>query len=340
VEAHIIMITQAGLTALFLALVVQLSVSRAADQPEPSTHASASPQRQPSAANPTEPYSVVLGIAQDGGYPQAGCRRECCARAWRDPSQRRGVSCIAVVDPMAKERWLIDATPDFREQLRALDKLAPSSSVPGLTGIFLTHAHIGHYTGLMHLGREAIGARNVPVYAMPRMREFLSNNGPWNQLVQLENIDLCSMCAEEPVALNDRLTATPIPVPHRAEYSETVGFRIQGPNRSVLYISDIDKWERWDRPIEKLVAEVDVAYLDGTFFAEGEIPGRSMAEVPHPFIEESMKRFEALPRSDRAKIRFIHLNHTNPALRPDSAAHRQIERAGFRVAEIGERVGL
>jgi pyrroloquinoline quinone biosynthesis protein B len=294
----------------------------------------------PSATKPTGPYLVVLGSAQDGGYPQAGCRRECCARAWRDASLRRGVLCLGLVDPATGERWLLDATPDFPEQLRALDELAPSTSVPGLAGIVLTHAHIGHYTGLMHLGREAIGARHVPVYAMPRMREFLARNGPWDQLVRLENIELRTLRADEPAALNERLTVTPIRVPHRDEYSETVGFRIAGPNHSVLYIPDIDKWERWDRPIEKLIAGVDVAYLDGTFFAEGEIPGRDMAEVPHPFIEESMQRFACLPPAERAKIRFIHLNHTNPALQVDSPAHREIERAGFRVAEIGERVGL
>ena len=331
---------RAALTAIVVLLAAHLGTPRAVGQPESPASVSKAQAQQPSPIESTQPYLVVLGTAQDGGYPQAGCQRECCARAWRDPSQRRGVACVAIVDPASGERWLIDATPDFREQLRALDELAPPSSVPGINGILLTHAHIGHYTGLMHLGREVIGARKVPVYAMPRMRAFLSSNGPWDQLVRLENIDLRSMRADEPVVLNDRLTATPIPVPHRDEYSETVGFVIRGPSRSVLYISDIDKWERWDRSIEKFIAGVDVAYLDGTFFAEGEIPGRSMAEVPHPFIEESMERFESLPESERAKIRFIHLNHTNPALQPDSSARQKIERAGFRIAEIGERVGL
>jgi len=324
---------------MLILLAMHLSVMVAVERPGPSATVIAQPQRS-GISEQTEPYLVVLGTAQDGGYPQAGCQRECCARAWRDPSQRCGAACVAVVDPATKERWLFDATPDLPRQLRALDELMPPSSAPGLAAILLTHAHIGHYSGLMHLGREAIGARQVPVYAMPRMRGFLSRNGPWDQLVRLGNIDLRSMRADEPVALNHRLTATPILVPHRDEYSETVGFRIEGPGRSVLYIPDIDKWERWERSIEQLIAEEDVAYLDGTFFAEGEILGRSMADIPHPFIEESMKRFEALPRAERAKIRFIHMNHTNPALRSGSPACRQIERAGFRVAAIGERIGL
>ena len=321
-------------------VTVLLSVAFAAGQSASPENASRSAPQEQAASKPTDPYVVVLGIAQDGGYPQAGCQRDCCAPAWRDASQRRGVACIAVVDPATGQRWLFDATPDFPRQLWALDELEPPQAAPGLAGILLTHAHIGHYTGLIHLGREVIGARDVPVYAMPRMREFLKTNGPWDQLVQLRNIDLRPLRADEPLALNDRLTITPLPVPHRDEYSETVGFRIVGPHRSVLYVPDVDKWERWDRSIEALVAEVDVAYLDGTFFADGEIRGRSMSEVPHPFIVESMTRFEALPRAERAKIRFIHLNHTNPALQPDSEAHRRIERAGFRVAEIGERVRL
>jgi pyrroloquinoline quinone biosynthesis protein B len=281
----------------------------------------------------------VLGIAQDGGYPQAGCRRDCCAAAWRDSSQRRGVSCVALLDPASGQRWMLDATPDFRRQLRMLDEMAPPTNVPGLDGILLTHAHIGHYTGLMHLGREVLGGSKIPVYAMPRMSRFLTSNGPWDQLVRLENIELCPLDADRVLALNPRLTITPLLVPHRDEYSETVGFRIDGPRHSVLYIPDIDKWERWDRDIEQLVADVDAAFLDGTFFADGEI-GRSMAEIPHPFIVESMRRFESLPPEHRAKIHFIHMNHTNPALRAKTDARRQVERAGFRIAKVGDRVEL
>jgi pyrroloquinoline quinone biosynthesis protein B len=282
-------------------------------------------------AESTGPYAVVLGIAQDAGVPQAGCSRPCCAGA-----ARRLVSCLAVVDPASGSRWIFDATPDLPEQLRRLDSVSPGP----LSGIFLTHAHIGHYTGLMHLGREAMGARKTPVHAMPRMREFLRRNGPWDQLVRLENIEIRDLEHAAPVRLNDRLSVTPFLVPHRDEYSETVGFHIRGPIRSILFIPDIDKWEKWDRRIEETIAGCDVAYLDGTFFENGEIPGRDMSEIPHPFITESMSRFAPLSPSEKAKIRFIHLNHTNPALDPRGEPRRRIERAGFRVAEEMERVPL
>lgn len=314
----------ACLTSLFLFSVLIISCNKSSDELQ----------------NSREPYIIVLGITQDGGYPQAGTKQ---SKAWDDPAKQRHVSCLAIVDPATSQRWLIDATPDFRYQLHILDKIAPVPETPGLAGILLTHGHIGHYTGLMHLGREVIGAKNVPVYAMPKMFAFLNNNGPWDLLVRLNNIELRQLEDQVAVELNDKITVTPLLVPHRAEYTETVGFRIEGPNQSVLFIPDIDKWElldQWGRRIEDWIKGVDVAYLDGTFYADGEIPGRSMYDIPHPFIEQSLERFQALPLEEKNKIRFIHLNRTNPALIDGSKAQQAIEQAGFRVAKQLEVVGL
>ena len=289
------------------------------------------------------PYDMVLGIAQDAGYPQAGCGKPCCEAVHAGEAERKFVSCLALVDPASGQRWLFDATPDFREQLRMLDDVAPArrgQSAPGLDGIFLTHAHIGHYTGLMFLGHESMGATDVPVYTMPRMRRFLTDAGPWSQLVGYKNIKIRMLQDGMPIRLNERLFVTPIRVPHREEFSEVVGFRIDGPDASVLFIPDIDKWEKWKQRVENVILTVDVAYLDGSFYSDDEIPGRDMSSFPHPFISETMTRFRMMQDDQRAKVRFIHLNHSNPALDPDGEAAAAIREAGMRVAEQGERVGL
>jgi pyrroloquinoline quinone biosynthesis protein B len=287
------------------------------------------------ATNPPsqQPYIITLGIAQDGGYPQAGCRKDCCREVWNDVSRRRYVSCVAIVDPVSEQRWIIDATPDFRDQLRLLDSKAPVEAKPGIDGILLTHGHIGHYAGLVHLGREVMGTKEIPVYAMPRMKAFLEDNGPWDQLIKLNNITLKELHDGLTVQLNDRVSITPFLVPHRDEYTETVGYRVDGPSRSAIYISDIDKWDRWDESIIDKISEVSAAYLDATFYTEGEIPGRSMKDIPHPFIEESMQLFDSLPPTEKAKVHFIHFNHTNPVLNPDSDARKRVEDAGYHVAE-------
>lgn len=285
------------------------------------------------AATATSPVRVVvLGIAQDGGVPHAGCMRNCCTSG-----RRERVSSLGVVDEAARRWWLFDATPDFTLQLQHMRAEAPACT---LAGVFLTHAHIGHYTGLMHLGREVMGARGVPVHAMPRMREYLSSSGPWSQLVSLGNIALVPLAADSAVVLTERLSVTPFRVPHRDEFSETVGFRITGPARSAAFLPDIDKWEKWSRPIEELVRTCDAAYLDGTFFDGSELPHRDLREIPHPTMVESLSRFESFPAETRARVRFIHLNHTNPALQPGSPARRRIESAGLRIAREGERFAL
>ncbi|MFQ5768055.1 MAG: MBL fold metallo-hydrolase [Acidobacteriota bacterium] len=273
--------------------------------------------------------------------PQAGCHRDRCVHAARDPALRRFVACLGLVDPATGQRWLVDATPDLPSQLAELDgRAAPPGPPPGLAGIFLTHAHVGHYTGLMFLGREVIGSRQVPVYARPRMEKFLRGSGPWNQLIALHNIDLRPLRREQGVSLVDGLTVTPFLVPHRQEYSETVAFRIKGPHRTLAYLPDIDRWEKMDPSIESLLAQVDVAVLDGTFYSGGELPGRNMDEIPHPTMKDTMRRLAGLPLELRRRVRFIHLNHTNPALDTESDAGRWLRQAGFLVARQGEQFGL
>lgn len=290
------------------------------------------------------PYVVVLGLAQDGGYPQAGCAGACCAPAWADPALRRHVACAAIVDPDSGERWLIDATPDLREQLKVLDDLAPplapDSPAPRLSGILLTHGHVGHYTGLIHLGREVMGATEVPVYVTPRLAGFLRGNEPWAALVRQGNIVLRDLVADSELHLNPRLRVTPLPVPHRDENTDTVAFRVRGPSRSVLYLPDIDAWDAWPIDLPDAIATVDVAYLDGTFFSSDELHGRDMSVVPHPPISSTLGGLADLPLAERVKVRFVHLNHTNPALHADSPQRQLILKAGCGVAEELETVAL
>jgi pyrroloquinoline quinone biosynthesis protein B len=274
---------------------------------------------------------VVLGVAQDGGHPQAGCTRACCAAAWDDPRRGHLVASLAVVD--GDRAWIVDATPDLPAQLHALQREGRT-----LAGVLLTHAHMGHYTGLLHLGREVMGASAVPVVALPRMAELLRTQEPWALSSRLGHVAVVDARPGEPVTLGS-VVATPFLVPHRDELSETVGWRLQGPTRTVVWLPDIDKWERWDTPLEDLLRGVDVAWLDGTFFADGEL-SRPMAEVPHPFVSETMARLATAPPELRAKVRFVHLNHTNPALDPASDAAARVRAAGFRVAAEGDREPL
>ena len=275
----------------------------------------------------------VLGTIQDGGIPHMGCSKKCCANYFENKSIRIGVSSIGVSNFKYETNYIVDATPDVNFQLQTL--IGNTNPSEKLDGIFLTHSHMGHYAGLLNFGRESLNSNNIPVYLMPRFFDFISNNGPWDQLVSLNNIKLQRIYNNEKVILHNNLSFTPILVPHRDEYSETVGYIIEGNRKKALYIPDIDKWVKWNISITEMIKNVDYAFLDGTFFDEKEINNRDISEIPHPFIIESIELFNNLENIDKAKVYFIHLNHTNPVLNKNSEEYKRVILSGFKVAEPG-----
>lgn len=288
---------------------------------------------------------LVLGTGQDAGIPQIGNPSD---PAWKNPGGQRFATSIAVLDHRSGDRYLFEATPDIREQLKLMDDVMPPREGIGLSGIFLTHAHIGHYSGLMFLGHESAGANSVPVYAMPRMADFLENNGPWDQLVSLENIKLNRLIRGDVFAfdigitsLSDKLVVVPVQVPHRDEYSETVGYLIAGPSKKAFFLPDIDDWDQWEKEqgvkITDIVEKVDYAFLDATFFDDNELPGRDMSKIPHPRVTESMDLFGTLSAEHHGKVHFIHYNHTNPIRDVNSVEYKSVIQRGFHVAARGDR---
>ena len=275
----------------------------------------------------------VLGTIQDGGIPHMGCSKECCSNYFLSKKSRIGVSSLGVSNLKYNTNYIIDATPNINFQL--IDLIGNADPSKKLNGIFLTHAHMGHYAGLLNFGRESLNSKNIPLYLMPKFYNFILNNGPWNQLVELNNIKLNKIYNREKVILHNNLSFTPIQVPHRDEYSETVGYVIEGINKKALYVPDIDKWAKWEVSIVEMIKSVDYAFLDGTFFDEKEINNRDISEIPHPFIIESLKLFKELDESEKSKVYFIHLNHTNPVLNSESSEYKKVISAGFNIAKTG-----
>lgn len=296
---------------------------------------------------PDTPYAVVLGTAQDGGLPQLGCRKDCCEPARTDPDRRRLVSSVLVVDPVEGRRWLLDATPDLPEQVERARPYAdpreesdPGGRPPLFDAVLLTHAHMGHCLGLLHLGREAYGAEGQRVVCTPRMARVLREEAPWSLLVEAGHVELVEVEPGASLELSPRVRAEALPVPHRAEFSDTVGWRITTPEGSLLHLPDIDKWDRWELDLREVVRSVDVALLDATFYGGDELPGRDIREVPHPFVVETLETTAQWSPEERARIRLIHLNHTNPLHRSQSEAATRVRAAGLAVAREGEVLPL
>lgn len=276
----------------------------------------------------------VLGTAQDAGLPHPNCFCKNCTEAIHNPKLRRTAASLAIVSPEDKAWHLIDATPDLKEQMANV-QIKHNLQGKLMDSIFLTHAHLGHYPGLLFLGKEAIGANGVPVMAGKKMKQMLEEQAPWSQLTKLRNIEIQEISDGQAVVVSPDVKITPVDVPHRNEFSETFGFWIEGSKKKVLYIPDIDRWEQWDKGIYEACQEADICLLDGTFHSAEDLAkiGRDFREIPHPLMTETMERLQALVQ--QTDIYFIHLNHSNPAIDADQDIRSQIESKGFHIAEEG-----
>ena len=283
---------------------------------------------------------ILLGTLQDAGAPQINCNKKCCQGLFEQADLVRRVSSLGLLDFNTQKKYLFDATPDISKQLHALKKASPIATSSIVDGIFLTHAHIGHYTGLMYLGKEAVNATEVSVFAMPKMSSFISNNGPWSQLVTNRNIALQPLVANQPISLSPTLQVTPFLVPHRDEYSETVGYLIEGPHKKALFIPDIDKWNQWELNLTTELKKVDYAFLDATFYSAKELGNRDMSQIPHPSVLETIQTLKDLSMEERAKVIFTHFNHTNPLLDITSEATKKVLALGFKIGRIHDRFPL
>ncbi|HJM55989.1 MAG TPA: MBL fold metallo-hydrolase [Planctomycetota bacterium] len=297
------------------------------------------------APGPTTPYLLLLGTAQDGGYPQIACRQPLCEAARADENLARHVVSGLIVDPQADRRWLIDASPDLQAQVElARGHGGPAADVPGrpplFDGIFLTHAHMGHYAGLLQLGREAYGSQTTPLYTSAAMGRYLRDNGPWSLLFDAGHLEQLDLKAGEALQISPSVSVLPLSVAHRGEFSDTLAFAIQGPKRRVLYLPDIDRWDGAWLDFSTWLAEYDSVLVDGTFFDGDELPGRDMSKIPHPPIASTLEAIEDLPGIERSKVIFFHLNHSNPVLDPDSPQSARVRASGARVAWDGMHIEL
>lgn len=286
------------------------------------------------------PEVVVLGSAQDGGVPHAGCLCANCAGARSEPRLRRRPASLGI---RSGDNWLIvDATQAFEEQLHMLWSRRPSSSAHAVERyrppetIILTHAHIGHYTGLWQLDKSVLAAPKVSVLAPPRTADLLRTNEPWTAMCRDGYISIETFAWNEPMSILDDVQLTPVEVPHRSEWpTDTAALLVEGPNSQVLYLPDIDFWDEWDRDVLEVVTEVDVAILDGSFWDAPTSP-----DVPHPPIRETMERLQEVADAGTTRIIFTHLNHSNPVVRANSPEREELEGRGYEVAEDGMAIRI
>jgi len=293
----------------------------------------------------SEPYALVLGTAQDAGFPQVGCYTDLCEHGRRLHAEGRGryVSSLALIDPDGGEFFLVDATPDLTRQIDLIEEpvfRARAAARRPFDGIFLTHAHIGHYTGLAVLGNEGMGISDTPVYCTEAMADFLRSNEPWAFMVRQGRIVPTALATDRWHRVGERLEVQLWRVPHRDELADTVGFLFRGPSRTLLFLPDIDDWRAWERDLASTVASLDVALLDASFWSLDELPGRTIDDLPHPLVLQTMELLQEVVDRGETEVVLTHLNNSNPLLDPDGPERAEVVRRGFTLAREGMRFPL
>jgi pyrroloquinoline quinone biosynthesis protein B len=259
----------------------------------------------------------VLGTVQDGGVPHLGCTCDVCEKAREDANEAKNVSAILLKedDSESSARYLVNATPDIRAQVRG----------DYLDGVFVPHEGLGHITGLQYFGQEGPDISNLSVFTSEEVEDFVMQNDPYRFLVDRNNLEVRGFDDGEEIDIRGGdVEARYFNHPHLNH--DTTAYMIHGEEKKLFYLDDITDFT--DEIVE-CVKEADVALIDGTFWSEDEI-GR-FEEVPHPPIRRSLDQFADVD----TEIYFTHMNHTNPALREGSDERQEVEENGFRVAERG-----
>lgn len=288
--------------------------------------------------------ATLLGVAQDGGRPQAGCVRPCCAPAHLEPGLKRHPVSLGVVGK-DHSTHLFEATRSLSWQFECWHRSDPTTGP--LDSVWITHAHHGHVDGLGLFGREVLNAKGLPLHCSPSFSRLLDKTPNWRLMLEQGVFSPRPFQAGKPVSPSGRevegcgFSVTPIAVPHRAELSDMHAMLIEGEHDSLLFLPDHDTWEEtlatvgFDS-IRQWFTElgVGVVLLDATFWSAHELTSRKQADIPHPPVVETVERLGQRREGD-PRVVFIHLNHTNPLHDLDSAESQMVTGLGWEIGIEG-----
>jgi len=277
---------------------------------------------------------TVLGIAQDGGHPQPGCLRPCCANL---TEQHYPVSLGIRSDEGTN--ILIEATRHLGDQFTLWGQT-------NVDHLLLTHANFGHVDGLGLFGRETLSAQGINLHVSEEMYHLVDQTPQWNLMVQQGVFEIQTFAVGTSLYNKDEVIIEPVRIPHRDELSDMHAFIIRGPNKSLLFLPDHDSWDetlavhncstlrQWLSAMR-----IDVALIDGTFWSEDELGGRDQSKVPHPPVVQTLKMLGEKQQGD-PEIFFTHLNHTNPLYDQESEQMKQVTQLGWGVVHQGQHFTL
>lgn len=288
---------------------------------------------------------TILGTAQDGGIPQAGCSCQRCLDAHRDLKLRKYPVSLGILG-VDGTKHIIEITKNLSEQLVIWTPDKNELFIPETVSI--THLHLGHVEGIGQLGKPVMGLREVDVYLSPKNKDVFDNRSDILLMEDEGNIRTHSKNFYHPFEPKDGcgFSLQFIPIPHRSELGDNAAIIIKAEGKSILFMPDQDSWgDTLDYHSKENIRDflkmfdIDEALIDGTFWSMDELPRRDISKIPHPTIQETIQLLGSKREGD-PEISFLHLNHSNPVNDLGSEQRKVVEENGWKISEIGDVLKL
>jgi pyrroloquinoline quinone biosynthesis protein B len=288
---------------------------------------------------------TILGTAQDGGIPQAGCSCRRCLDAHIDLKLRKYPVSLGILG-VDGTKHIIEITKNLSEQLVIWTPDKNELFIPETVSI--THLHLGHVEGIGQLGKPVMGLREVDVYLSPKNKDVFDNRSDIVLMEDEGNIRTHSKNFYHPFEPKDGcgFSLQFIPIPHRSELGDNAAIIIKAEGKSILFMPDQDSWsDTLDYHSKENIRDflkmfdIDEALIDGTFWNMNELPRRDISKIPHPTIQETIQLLGSKREGD-PEISFLHLNHSNPVNDLGSEQRKVVEENGWKISEIGDVLKL
>jgi pyrroloquinoline quinone biosynthesis protein B len=305
---------------------------------------------------------VVLGAAAGGGVPQWNCGCAVCRAARAGHAGVQSTQASIAISADGEHWFLINASPDLRQQLIATRQLHPKAGQlrhSPISGVILTNSEVDAVAGLLSM-REG---SPFTIYAHPRVLAILKANSIFNVLSET-NVKRRPIAIDEafepalPDGSPSGIEIVPFAVPGKGAWylegkthpagddgaGDTLGLRI-ADKTSGKYLFFLAACAKVTPELKARLAGASLIFFDGTVWRDDELIAAGLGAktgqaMGHIAMSGDNGAIAALADLGIDRKIFLHINNSNPALLQDSAERKAAERAGWQIPTDGTEITL
>jgi pyrroloquinoline quinone biosynthesis protein B len=305
---------------------------------------------------------VVLGAAAGGGVPQWNCGCPVCQKARNGQPELQSTQASIAISADGDHWFLINASPDLRQQLTATPQLHPAAGKlrhSPIAGVILTNSEVDAVAGLLSM-REGWP---FTIYAHARVLAILKANSIFNVLneknVRRQPIEVdATFVPELPDGSPSGIEILPFAVPGKGAWylegkahpagddgvGDTLGLRISD-KASGKFFYFLAACAHVTDDLKSRLTGAAAVFFDGTVWRDDELIVAGLGNktgqgMGHIAMSGESGAIAALAGLDIGNKMFLHINNSNPVLLRDSAERKTAERAGWQIPADGTEITL